>query len=470
MVRNNRKYWRWMIGWMIVLLLVAGIPFQALAQEGQWVLMETRYRVGGVSDEWVENPQFPMQDGNDVGSVRGEEGSGVLNSHLRSDSSVSLDSRWSWSEPPQVIRPGQTVRFDVDVEILGNTASDYGMHHSIYIHSIRTGATGDFEVVEPAGIERPSHLTYHANGTGNVTGSGSFAVARSFEDGWGSGVTEIDVRVTTGAAPNVYYVKYIYEWQESAAPEPAPTPEPVPTPLPEPAPAATGGSEQIDTLDYGNRMEWPTVRGALGYRIFRSTNPGELGISVTDFFVTALPFVDVNIEPNTDYYYTVKPVMREANPLQGIEEELGDPIATYTVRSSSSVISSAHQQNFVVLQIDNPYMSANGARAEIDPGRGTTPTIISNRSMVPIRAIVEAMGGAVGWDGAESKITLNAKGNNVEMWLNSNSIRANGVSGSMDVAPVSVGGRTFVPVRFSADNLDAEAHWINSTREVVIVY
>ncbi|RQD72620.1 MAG: copper amine oxidase N-terminal domain-containing protein [Tindallia sp. MSAO_Bac2] len=245
-----------------------------------------------------------------------------------------------------------------------------------------------------------------------------------------------------------------------------------PAPTPAPTPPATGSTSSAESHDSGTRMEWPTVSGALGYRVFRSTNPNELGISVTDFYITALPFIDVNIEPNTDYYYTVKPVLKEANPLQGIEEELGDAIATYTVRSSSNVIASGTggQQSFIVLQIDNPRMVVNGVSAEIDPGRGTTPQIISNRTMVPIRAIVEAMGGSVGWDGSESKITLNAKGNNVEMWLNSRNLRANGISKTMDVAPVSIGGRTFVPVRFSADNLDAKADWINSTREVVIIF
>ena len=149
---------------------------------------------------------------------------------------------------------------------------------------------------------------------------------------------------------------------------------------------------------------------------------------------------------------------------------LGEAIATYTVRSSSSVISSADQRSFIVLQIDNPIMVVNGSSAEIDPGRGTSPQIILNRTMVPIRAVVEAMGGTVAWDGAESKITINARGNQVEMWLNSRNLRVNGVADTMDVAPVSLGGRTFVPVRFSADNLDAKTDWINSTREVVVVY
>ncbi|WP_093314818.1 stalk domain-containing protein [Tindallia californiensis] len=50
------------------------------------------------------------------------------------------------------------------------------------------------------------------------------------------------------------------------------------------------------------------------------------------------------------------------------------------------------------------------------------------------------------------------------------SIRANRTMSRMDVAPVFIGGRTFVPLRFSTDNLDARAEWINSTRVVVIIF
>ncbi|SFI31857.1 hypothetical protein SAMN05192551_1121, partial [Tindallia magadiensis] len=150
----------------------------------------------------------------------------------------------------------------------------------------------------------------------------------------------------------------------TGAPAPAPQPEPTPAP-----PATTG--QAIEATDAGNRMEWPKVSGALGYRIFRSTDPNQLGESVTDFFIEELPFIDVNIQPNTDYHYTVKPVLREANPLQNIEEELGEAIATYTVRSSSNIISSTAQRSFIVLTIDKPHMIVNGVAEEIDPGRGT---------------------------------------------------------------------------------------------------
>jgi hypothetical protein len=54
-------------------------------------------------------------------------------------------------------------------------------------------------------------------------------------------------------------------------------------------------------------------------------------------------------------------------------------------------------------------MAVYGVSQEIDPGRSTKPIIIPEwaRTVVPIRAIVEAMGGTIGWDGTERKVTIN---------------------------------------------------------------
>jgi hypothetical protein len=40
----------------------------------------------------------------------------------------------------------------------------------------------------------------------------------------------------------------------------------------------------------------------------------------------------------------------------------------------------------------------------------------------------------------------------------------------MDVAPIIINGRTFVPLRFATENLDSKVDWINSTKEAVIIY
>ncbi len=255
----------------------------------------------------------------------------------------------------------------------------------------------------------------------------------------------------------------------TTTPAPTPTPTLTPTPVPTTIAPPTTTIVQPEVFDSGVRLSWPSSSNAIGYRLFRSTLPYDDGISVTDFYLTSISYADVNVEPNTTYYYTVYPVLAEADPYQGIEESLGSEIATYTITTGSKVISGIFK-NFIMLQLDNPYLTKNGIKEEIDPGKGTAPMILSGRTVVPIRAIVEAMGGNITWDGNTRKITLSARGNVVEMWVDKKDLFINGVKSTMDVAPTIVNGRTFVPVRFAAENLNCKVDWINSTKEAIIVY
>ena len=159
----------------------------------------------------------------------------------------------------------------------------------------------------------------------------------------------------------------------------------------------------------------------------------------------------------------------DLDPLNGVDEILGDIIKRYTVTTGGNIINQNSNKNFIILQIDNPTMSVNGVSKEIDPGRGTTPMIISSRSMVPIRAVVEALNGTISWDNSSQKITLAANGNTVIMWINKNEIIVNGNAYKIDVAPTIINGRTYVPLRFSTENLNTKVYWINTTREAIIV-
>lgn len=236
-----------------------------------------------------------------------------------------------------------------------------------------------------------------------------------------------------------------------------------------PTSPTTTGSNGAEVFESGSRIMWQPANG-LGYRLYRSTSQSSLGISVTDFYITSTSYADVNVEPNTTYYYTVKPVLAEANPFQEIEEKLGNAIATFVIKTGNQVYKPGSFKHFIMLKLDSPNMSVDGINQEVDPGRGTAPVVIAGRTMVPIRAVVEAMGGTVEWDGSTQKITLKARGNTVEMWMGKTDIKINGVSKKMDVAPVSKNNRTFVPVRFAAENINCKVDWINSTKEAVIVY
>ncbi|NDL67237.1 stalk domain-containing protein [Anaerotalea alkaliphila] len=132
--------------------------------------------------------------------------------------------------------------------------------------------------------------------------------------------------------------------------------------------------------------------------------------------------------------------------------------------------SNAAEGKRIVVQIGNPMMEVDGVEKEIDPGRDTVPLIQEGRTLLPIRTLVESMGGTVSWVAEEKGIVLDARGTSIEMWLDRNEIRVDGVQGKTDVAPLSVNGRTMVPVRFVAENFRCEVVWDSDTKKVTLEY
>lgn len=131
----------------------------------------------------------------------------------------------------------------------------------------------------------------------------------------------------------------------------------------------------------------------------------------------------------------------------------------------------------IVLQIDNPYMTVNGKKKEVDPGRGTAPTIIAKwgRTVVPIRAIVESLGGTIGWNPAERKVTISFKNTTINLWIGKNSAEVNGMyrlidSKNPNVSPIIINDRTMLPIRFVTEMLGCTVEWDPDTRTVTITY
>jgi len=47
-----------------------------------------------------------------------------------------------------------------------------------------------------------------------------------------------------------------------------------------------------------------------------------------------------------------------------------------------------------------------------------SPPIIKNgRTLLPIRAIIEALGGTVEWNASEKKVTVSLEQNTIELWI-----------------------------------------------------
>ena len=117
---------------------------------------------------------------------------------------------------------------------------------------------------------------------------------------------------------------------------------------------------------------------------------------------------------------------------------------------------------------DNIRVTINGN----DVGFDQAPVIVAGRTLVPLRAIFEAMGCTVLWDGSSQIANVATKfgmmtfgiGSNYISYRNENEDR----SVFTDVPPQIINNRTMVPVRAIAECTGYNVEWNDSTRTVVI--
>lgn len=260
--------------------------------------------------------------------------------------------------------------------------------------------------------------------------------------------------------------------QEPAQPEPEPEVPPENT-------YSTAGEQNgikltATVTKIGISFDWTPSGNALGYRIYRSTVQGGDGISISDFPLAGSSFFDANVDPDTQYYYTIAEVATEASFDQATvtltPEQVGQRGEELPILTTVITTDVTKTRGFIMMTVADPLMIVNEETVEIDPGRGTAPKITNGRTMVPIRAIVEAMDGIVGWDNAERRVTLESGGHSVVMWLGEKEILADGQNTTMDIAPYTENDRTLLPVRFVAENLGCQIEWLGSVQRVIIVY
>lgn len=126
----------------------------------------------------------------------------------------------------------------------------------------------------------------------------------------------------------------------------------------------------------------------------------------------------------------------------------------------------------IVLRVGDPIIQVDAVRTFID-ATGAVPVIIQGRTMLPVRAIVEALGGAVAWDAARrvAGVVLGTK--TLELIIGRSFATVNGTPVAIDpanalVVPIIVKGRTMLPVRFVAEQLGATVGWAPVTQTVTL--
>jgi hypothetical protein len=121
----------------------------------------------------------------------------------------------------------------------------------------------------------------------------------------------------------------------------------------------------------------------------------------------------------------------------------------------------------LVMTVGSTTIKLNGVEKQID----SPPVIVSGRTFVPIRALVENIGGTIGYDEDTQQITIKYLGRTVVMHIGSTDATVNGAPATMTVPPyISDEGRTMIPLRFVVENLGLNVIWNDAAQSITIQF
>ncbi len=98
------------------------------------------------------------------------------------------------------------------------------------------------------------------------------------------------------------------------------------------------------------------------------------------------------------------------------------------------------------------------------------PFIENDRTLVPMRAIFEALGAAVEWD-EETKTVLSYDPVSevaITMQIDSQTMFVNGEEVTLDVPAKIVNDRTVVPIRAVSEGMNSKVDWDGETKTITI--
>ena len=97
-----------------------------------------------------------------------------------------------------------------------------------------------------------------------------------------------------------------------------------------------------------------------------------------------------------------------------------------------------------------------------------SPVILNGRTMVPMRAIFEALETPVNWEVGKQTATATKGKTTNSVTIGSQQAVINGREKLLDAPAQLINNRTLVPVRFISESLGAEVDWVISTQTVMI--
>ncbi len=207
-------------------------------------------------------------------------------------------------------------------------------------------------------------------------------------------------------------------------------------------PTVTATSTANDSIT----LSWTAVDGANEYQIFEYFADTDLVKMLdttknTDFTVNGL-------ETGSTHRYIVQPISYA---------EIAD-----NVYGQNSVCA-------VCGQNDNDIkVFVNGVRIDFSKYDNVMPIIENGRTLVPVRAVSESLSAKVVWHDDTEKIDITKDGIFINLTVGDSTAYVDGEQHQLDVAPSIVSDRTLVPLRFISESLRLNVSWDDNSKTITI--
>lgn len=121
----------------------------------------------------------------------------------------------------------------------------------------------------------------------------------------------------------------------------------------------------------------------------------------------------------------------------------------------------------LILQVESKNVIVDGMVYATD----AAPIMMGNRVMVPIRTVTEAFNGEAEWNKTIQRVMLCFDDREISMTIGSTQACIETTMEKdveLDVAPLIRDGRTYVPIRFVGEALDAQVQWNGEDKTILI--
>lgn len=122
----------------------------------------------------------------------------------------------------------------------------------------------------------------------------------------------------------------------------------------------------------------------------------------------------------------------------------------------------------ICMKVNHSIMTVDGVEKEIDPGTETAPVMIEGRTFLPVRAIMEELGGCVSWNASSKTVLLTYGKDTITLAIGGRTAYFNDRAEILEVSPVIISGRTMLPIRFIMERFGFQVEWNEEEQEVMI--